>query len=283
VTCAEFKELVAAYALGALDAEEQAAAEAHLRAASHEGCRDALHQAEQVADSLATALPLSAPEAGTWVAIEARLGLGRRARGSGRPRRFVARTLPWVLLAAAALALAWMSDRHGRELAARDARLGVAEGIERERNDAVTLARTAEDARRRCESDLGVARAQLDRQTQAVALLGRPATRVVSFAPQGQASAGATAIVNLAERRAMVVAHGVEAPAGKDYELWVIKGDQKLAAGLLRSQGAAQVIAEVDPALLANGADALAVTLEPAGGTPQPSGALVLVAALPRS
>jgi anti-sigma-K factor RskA len=117
-----------------------------------------------------------------------------------------------------------------------------------------------------------------------VAMLQLPATRVVAFAAKvDTGGGGATAIVNMQAKRAMILAHGMPKPAGKDFELWVIRGDEKIAAGLMRGGAAGQLLVEVDPTLLAQGADALAVTLEPEGGGPAPRGDLVLLAAMPKS
>jgi len=279
VTCAELKELAGAYALGALDADERAAVEQHLTETGHDGCREALAEAARVADALATALPPEAPAPATWAAIQREIGVGAR-RPSGRPRRFVARALPWALLAAAALWLFWLNDRRDAEQRARAQVIARAQDLTRELDDARLQAQTAAGARAECERELAQVSVQLELRTQAVAMLEHPGTRVVGFARQGKASAGATAIVNLREGRAMVVAHGVAPPPGKDYELWILRGDQKIAAGLLRGTGAGQVIAAIDPALLAGGVDGLAVTLEPQGGGTQPRGELVLVASL---
>ncbi len=284
MTCAELKQLLAAHALGALDAEDRAAVAAHLAEATHEGCREALAEAERTVRALGAALPPVAPDPGTWAAIEKQIGTTAAASAgppsarasAGRPRRFVARALPWVLLAAAATVILWMRD----DRSATVARLRV---VERHRDEALTAVTVASTARQRCDDELEAARAQLTLQARAVAMLQLPATRVVSFAAQGQDRAGATAIVNLEAGRAMVLAHGVQPPAGKDYELWVIRGEQKIAAGLMRGSDTGEFLAEIDPGLLAGGADALAVTLEPEGGGTSPRGQLVLVATMPKT
>ncbi len=332
MTCAELKEQCAAWALGALEADEQAAAQAHLAGAGpHEGCHEALAQARRTIDALGAALPPEAPAAGTWAAIERAIGaeaavasvataaaaeiptpaaslapaapvaasptVGARAGAAeidtttaprprpakGRARRLALGALPWTLLAAAALYLFWMSGRLGEERRGRADLMSATRAAVQGHEQARAFATVASEARVRCEADLRLARDQLDLQTKAVAMLEHPATRVVSFEAKGTLGSRATAIVNLHERQGMVVASGVQAPAGKDYELWVIKGDQKLAAGLLRGTGDGRIMALIDPALLAGGADTLAVTLEPAGGGPVPLGEVVLVAALPQS
>ena len=120
-------------------------------------------------------------------------------------------------------------------------------------------------------------------KNEAVALLEHASTRVVALSAQGGRAHGGSAIVNLAQRRVVIVATGLTVEAGKDYELWVIRGQDKLAAGLLHGGERGQAIARVDPALLGDGADALAITLEPAGGGPVPQGPVVLLGLVPGS
>ena len=65
---------------------------------------------------------------------------------------------------------------------------------------------------------------------------------------------------------------------GRDYELWLIRGTRKIPAGLLRGDTTGTLITALDPALLREGLpDALAVTLESAGGHEQPQGPIVAV------
>jgi anti-sigma-K factor RskA len=294
VTCAEYRELVGAYVLGALDGDERAAVEAHLaQPGAHEGCAAALADARRAFDALGAALAPLAPEPGTWAAIEAQIGKAP-APGASAPaavppprpsaRRFVARALPWVLLAAAVLAILWTRSELERERGGRERALVVSRAIEHDRDEQKVAAAIATAARVRCAAELDAVSAQLALQQQAVAMLQLPATRVVAFAAKiDTGGGGATAIVNMEQKRAMILAHGMPRPAGKDFELWVIRGDEKIAAGLMRASDSGELLVEIDPKLLAQGADALAVTLEPEGGGATPRGDLVLVAAMPKT
>lgn len=274
MTCAEFKASVHAYALGALDPQERDACAAHLASSqAHEGCGEALARAEQVVAELGWSLPVERPSPAVWAGIEQRLGLETAAaRGGGGGRRW-REGFAWVAVAAAVVALIWMSRREGElRLDAERARQVVAE---------------AETARQRCAHDLQQAQGQLATQKQALALLMRPATQVVQLKPP-EPSAGrvyhGSAIMNSGERRAFVLAGDLVPQSGKDYELWVIRGQQKLPAGLLRAGPSGTIVAEVDPKLLAPGPpDALAVTLEPEGGGNVPRGPILLVGAIPKT
>jgi anti-sigma-K factor RskA len=155
--------------------------------------------------------------------------------------------------------------------------------LEQDRDTQRLAVQAAVRERQGCQAELDAVHAQVELQRQAVALLQAPATHVIAFAAKvDTGGGGATALVNLAEKRAMILAHGMPKPEGKDFELWVIRGNEKIAAGLMRATDAGELLVEVDPKLLAGGADALAVTLEPEGGGPTPRGALVLVASLPK-
>ena len=134
-----------------------------------------------------------------------------------------------------------------------------------------------------CRRDLDAMRDDGALKNEAVALLEHASTRVVALNAQAGRAHGGSAIVNLAQKRVVIVATGLTVEAGKDYELWVIRGEHKLAAGLLHGGERGQAIARVDPALLTDGADALAITLEPAGGGPVPQGPVVLLGLMPRS
>jgi hypothetical protein len=259
MTCAEFKEQAAALALGVLDGNERAACERHLgEAIAHDGCAATLAQAEETAALLALALPPLAPPASLWTAIEQRT---RAVLPLGRRRSWLPATLG-VLAAAAVLALIWSwreRDSLQSELAAATARVHDEAG-----------------ARARCVADLQAAQKDAALRREALALLERPGTRLVGLAAQG--GEAATANVILGGERAFVVGRGLAAPAGKDYELWVIRGTRKIPAGLLRGGSDGALVSVIDPTLLAGGApDAIAVTLETAGGKPQPEGPIVMV------
>jgi hypothetical protein len=83
------------------------------------------------------------------------------------------------------------------------------------------------------------------------------------------------------KREAIFYAYDLPAaPAGKDYQLWVIEGGTPRSEGVFpvdSSGRASHVLPEV-PA--PSGVGAFAVTLEPAGGVPQPTGEMFLLGAV---
>jgi anti-sigma-K factor RskA len=279
MTCAEFKELAAAYALGALTPEEHAACDEHLAGAVHEGCLEALAEATETVHALALALPPVKPRAELWSAIEADTArAGSTERAGGRARRGSMGAWPWLVAAAMLLVIVWLGWSRV-ELANR------LDGSDRDLAAARAEKARLTDARVKCEQDLEAARGQLALRSQAMAMLALPTGRVVALAPEPGAppSLRATAIMDLKDRRGMLVVTGLAAQPGKDFELWVIKGDEKRPAGLLRESGGQAILTALDPAQLADGADKLAITLEPAGGSQIPRGSLMLSAIMPKS
>ena len=153
-----------------------------------------------------------------------------------------------------------------------------------------TLTQTAQSAQTqlagdmdRCRKDLQAAQAQVDAQAKGMQLLGRPTTQLVAMAPSKGLTSVGTVIFNRKDRQAVVVASALAPAAGHDYELWVIRGNQKLPAGLLKVGGSGPTLALVDEKLLSGGVDVFAITLEPAGGSLTPRGTLVLAGAIKKS
>lgn len=73
------------------------------------------------------------------------------------------------------------------------------------------------------------------------------------------------------------------APAGKSYQLWLVPtSGNPISAGVLSPEAGngSRMFASMPPGI---GAAAFAVTLEPSGGLPQPTGPKVLIGAVPRA
>jgi anti-sigma-K factor RskA len=270
MTCAEFRELAALFAMGALSPEETAAAEAHLQESTHEGCFEALRIASSGAEALARALVPAKPDDRVWRGIEARLQpTERRARA----RRMGMRERAAWFIVAAALLLCATTFVARRQLMQSNALL-ASSWID------------ANGAKDECLRDLTSSRAEGEQLRAVVSLLQSPSSRVVAFAPQpGQPVFAARAVVDLPKRKAMVLSASLPRQAGKDFQLWVLRGSKPEPAGLLRGDSSGTVLAAIDPALLGSPFDALAVSVEPLGGSPtgKPTGSIVLVGPFSKS
>jgi hypothetical protein len=136
---------------------------------------------------------------------------------------------------------------------------------------------------KRCVQELAAMRDQAENQRAALALLELPSTKLVPLNPPKDSALGSrgSALLNQEQRKAVVLVSALHPQVGKDYELWIIRGDAKIAAGLLHPGSDGRTMAQIDPKLLAGDQpDAFAVTLEPEGGGESPRGPIVLVGAL---
>jgi len=256
MTCGELRELAAACALGALEPEELAEVERHLAAPGpHHGCRDAVDRARAAAAELAYVLPEVKPPPGARSALEVRIGRPRSRRTSRMG------AVGWAAAAAAAVALV-LSQVH--RLDARSLRGDVAQ--------ARAAALAAAEERDRLRAALRSLEGAAALQREALALLDRPGTRLVPMAPQRGEAARAVAILD-GGGRAVVTSTTMPSQPGKTYQLWVIRGaSAPRPAGFMRATSDGTAAGEVDRALMrGRPPDALAVSLEPAGGSPTPT------------
>lgn len=269
MTCAEFKELAALYALGALDAQERSACEAHLGLREHEGCVQALAEASTALEALGGDLPEIPPGPHVWKGIEDRIGvavIGPRRRG-----RLPA--LGWAVAAvAAAAAIFLLWDRRGMERDLADARAERRAMVERV-SEAQRVVASVSSARKACLDKLQDLQTDLAQRDEAMALLELPGTQLFALAPGKDMPYRANAILHAGVKRAYVVATGLTPIPGRIYEMWVIKGKKAIPAGFLTADAKGRAIARIDYAeLLAEGApDAVAVTIEPSAGSLTPN------------
>ena len=122
------------------------------------------------------------------------------------------------------------------------------------------------------------ARTEIARVSASLPIVASPVARSIVLAGLPAAPrAGGTTVVDPFTRTALFYAHALPAPApGKTYELWYITASGPVAAGVFdvdaKGDGALRVEEVPDPEQVL----AWAVTLEPAGGVPQPTGEMVL-------
>jgi anti-sigma-K factor RskA len=243
------------YAAGAMTPAERSAFEAEIPAAIAQGWASDLAEAMDSAALLVRSLAPEQVRPQIWQAVT------REMHGvQAKPRR------PSLLWAAAVLLAAGAVGWQMRTLIHRrvDAEVALTRTTARYQNELGALRRERDDAKH-----------ARDEAERAVALAADAQTRVVMLEAHGT-SLNARVLWNEAQHRGVVVASGPEAEHGKDYELWVIRGDKKIPAGLIHPSGG-QAFAVLDTALIEPGADALAVTLEASGGAAQPEGPIILV------
>lgn len=252
---AEVYELYVLGGLAALENDECGGLAEHL-ASGCGHCRRELRLARARLAGLALALPaepLSAAERRQWLArIRRQLPQARAERPFG--------SWAWAL-AAACLILAAVAVWNGW-------RLRQSQG-QNQRLFALN---------RRQAGQLRRATAETLRLRYAALLAGRPHTRQVAVSTT-PAAPRARAFVNRRHGVVLIVEHMAPAPPGKIYEMWLLPPHGKpLPAGIF--QTSAQGLGVHTYIRSLPSVAALAVSLEPSGGRPQPTGPIVLVAKL---
>ncbi len=251
----QFAEDFDLYVLGALDGEERDTLELHLAHCSE--CREKVGEARGRMAVAALAVPAVLPPR------EARDRLLRRVRaravlGAGLPVALWPRRLA-AAFALATLALVIISGvlwRENKKLARRTREL---EGVQEQQ-----------------EAQAAQARAVLE-------VLTSPDTIRVALVPSGaRPLPQGRALYNTNKGRLLFYAANLPAlPAGRAYELWLIPTEGgPINAGVFQPdpKGNGQVLLPpLEPGVKPK---AFAVTVEPAGGVPKPTGAMVLVGAV---
>lgn len=255
MTCEELTDRLDAYALGALDPEERLVVETHL--AVCEGCAAQATESERAAVALALAAPLRrpAPALRDRVMMEARRDL---ATGAARRRTRMAGWRMRALGAAAAVAVLALA--------------GVTAW-------AVSLQREVDDLRSRNTELL----AEMDREAIVSSVMA--SGRSVAWEMAGTDTApGATAVLawDPEERLCVLVAERLPLlPEGQVYQLWLTKDDgTPVSMGTfdVDADGAGRLVATLDGEFW--GYVSAGVSREPAGGSTERSGPVVLASSL---
>lgn len=122
---------------------------------------------------------------------------------------------------------------------------------------------------------------ELRQQNQLYQLLTAPGSRMAELSGTAEAT-GATAMIAYdTSGRALLITHGLpRAPEGKQYQLWFIVNNHPLPgkAFSIDSSGGTMMTDHVPES--ARHSAVFAVTLEPAGGVPSPTGSIYLRSAL---
>jgi len=123
---------------------------------------------------------------------------------------------------------------------------------------------------------------EAERQQSMVALLRDPATQLVALSGLEPAPGAKARMLWHATAGGLLVAQGLPpAPEGKAYELWAIAGGgAPQPAGVFTVDAKGVGSLRVVPIQAAGAVDTFAVTLEPAGGVPAPTGAMYLTGKL---
>ena len=289
----EYKELLAMEAAGALEADERARLETHL--SSCEECRAELRELSDAAASLAyTVAPVAPPRAMRALVLQSVRAVDpseARSRAVD-PSEFAARAVDpseskgtdlrgllrgfslWQILGARpSLAFGMAASL------AAVAALGVMTVALLNRNSALTReVAQLYDRLRDSQSETTGVRTQLASARDLNDILASPDARVTQLAGKGEGGrARATLAYERTTGRAVIFTTGLPpAPAGKEYQLWLIADNKKMPGGTFKTdpEGHARMS---DRLPAGEASPTFAVTLERAGGVPAPEGEIYLI------
>lgn len=265
------------YVLGALAPEERTLFEAHLRSCAH--CAAEVAELTEVAHMLDHAVPLVAPpthlrarileSVRTATTPRSQVPAPPEAEGGSTVLRVRRPSWSWhmwtgwaVAAASLALTVALWSRASGLSTRLQEAEQRVADAVERWREAEQRLAVATQDAER--------ARVQFAAAT---------ALDATTFTLRGQAVApAATARAYLSRSRGLLLTASNLPPLapGRTYQLWYLTRSAPVSAGLLRPDAQGNATVQFSDAPVGLAPVGLAVSNEPDGGVPAPTGAIVL-------
>ncbi len=255
-----FHELLHDALLGELSPEEEAALAAELERRGPAGDR-ARREVEEAFGALALDAPPVAPPPGLRDRVLGSIGIAGAPEPDSPVVPLRRPVWPWIAAGiAAALALF----------------LGLSNLQLRDRNEGL---RAALEAARERLAAADTAAARLAELRSDLELLAGPGSNVHALAgTEATPEARARVFVDPATGRAILFAYDLPILQSNDvYELWAIRDGTPRPAGTFRTGAGGRARLEITDRSLFEGLDALAVTVEPAPGTEQPTGDMVLI------
>ncbi len=284
----DYKEMLAAQALNALEAAEMRDLEAHLQSCAE--CRSQLSEWEGTAAGLAfaslEARPLEpsrhlrgrileavradttgrGPQVGSLLGVGTR-GTNRDAENAQRPQPAnVVRMKP----------RSWSSAQTWGAIAAGLVLVGLVASL-------FVLWRQNREARQelaRLSAQVSDAQQQLGQQREAIEIVSAPGTRMMELAGTKLMPEAHAMLAYDKSGRAILMAKGLPpAPAGKAYQLWFIAGGKPMPGRVFTTDasGAGALKDQIPPE--ARNAAVFAITLEPKSGVQSPTGEMYLTSA----
>ena len=257
------EELFPFYALGALTDEERAQVDAYV--AADADARTRLDEALRAAAALPYAAQPSAPRAQIKQDVLKRVKadapappISTRISFSTRMARFLDRPawrLAMPLVAAASFIVAVLIGVWAISL-----------------NNEVNRLRVEQAALQR----------ELVTQREVLAQIALPQTRAMAITgTQVQPNAYGQMIANPdGNSGVLIVADLAPLPPGKVYQFWLIKGNTPVSAGLFSVDAQGRGLLPVRSSEPVGSFDAIGVSIEPEGGSPQPTGDIVMLSKL---
>lgn len=141
-----------------------------------------------------------------------------------------------------------------------------------------TLATTRE-ALQNLQGQVAALRAELAQREETLRFISDPQVRLVHLAGRDPSPGAVGRLLwNPVTRTGLLLTTGLPpAPPDKAYELWAISGAEPVPAGVFTVDREGRVLLRLPSLPEARTFDKFAVTLEPAGGVPKPSGPMYLL------
>jgi anti-sigma-K factor RskA len=262
----ELRELTGAYALGMLTDDERLALEGHLRE-----CQACAAEVRETINAT-TALGVGVPQIDPPPSLRARvLATATAERPAVMPRatpRTTSTTLPYWLAAAASIAAVALG------LYAMNLRTRI--------QDLEGRLRVATAATDSMQKQLVVLKADADDAQRRYSILTAPDVRRIDLAGvPPAANASAQAFWSPTQGLLLAGTNLPTLPAGRVYQLWMVTPEQAALGIALVTPDAGGRVTTITPTPQGvTRLAAIAVTVEPAGGSPSPTGEKVLMGAL---
>lgn len=266
----KLSELCSIYALGALDGEELREFEAHLKTGCPL-CGQQIREFSEVAASIPEALPNMRPSPDLKDRLMASLDhevskdrvIDFKSVGKALPATPSRRRgwFPWACAIAAGIALMVSLTRLS------SLNRGFAEQQER-------LNQQIEQ--------LKVLQKLLSDEKEVTQFIAKPGVKITPLAGTDKSPEAVGKVLwSAQEKRALFYASKLPVlPQGKTYQLWIIANNKPFDAGIFLVDPQGNGFLKVPSLSEADKAQKFAVTLEPAGGVPQPTGDMHLLGAL---
>lgn len=267
------EDLFPFYALGTLSEAERAQVEAYV--AGHPEARRTLEAMVSAAARLPEQVPAVPPSAELKQKLMARVTPdARKRREAGWREALRGRWSPAFVFAS--LLLAVVTGAWALALNSEVARLRVeAQSL----RDQLAAQQALAEQVARLQTETAALRQQLQSQNQVIVQISSPGARALSIAgTEHQPNAYGQLIANPERGTALLVVSGL-APLqpGRTYQFWLIQGQTPVSAGVFVVDEQGQAIVPLNPNAPPISFDAMGVSIEPEGGSEQPTGDIVML------
>ena len=288
----QIEELLPFYALDALNDEDKELVEAYLK--EHPEARQQIEEMESAVAALPYGVQPVDPSPHSKVALMRRVAADQRATSSMRKQESRPRVMRLgnifqaFSMGVAIVAIVWavilntqLAQLRNEVLTLRNAIVAQAnslEQIDELRNEVSTLRKAVvaqANSLEQINQSVDQINAKLPQEIPAAVVT--ISLRGTDVQPQAQ---GQLIVDPNSESAVLVIAGLDQLEAGKTYQVWLIDGGTPVSAGLLTVDEKGQGVFIVTSEAAIGSFNALGISIEPQGGSPQPTGDIVVLSEL---